>query len=224
MTGPVAERGTALAAAAVAVLALAAPAKAHPHVWVTVQTDVLFNDAGAITGFRHEWIFDEYYTAFALQGMDRNGDGAYSPAELEPLAKTNIESLSDFNYFTFAELGDAELARNDPVDYKLEYEGGLLTLHFTLPLAEPVSAEKAGQFSFSVYDPTYFVAFSLAEKKPVRLAGSVPQGCEPQIAEAPMASATTQSLGEAFFDTLDASQDWGAQFAQDVSLRCKPAS
>lgn len=210
-----------------AVLALplaAAPAQAHPHVWVTVETKVLFNDVGAITGFRHKWVFDEYYTAFALQGMDANGDGEYSAAELEPLARTNIESLGDFDYFTFAELSDKEVPRNDPVDYELVYDGTLLTLHFTLPLAEPVPAHKAGQFSFSVYDPTFFVSFSLAEEQPVTLAGNVPAGCTTEIADAPAASTATQTLGEAFFDSLDATQDWGAQFAQDVALRCKPAS
>jgi len=201
-----------------------APARAHPHVWVTVETRLLFNDNGAITGFRHKWIFDEYYTAFALQGMDANGDGKYSQAELEPLARTNIESLSEFDYFTFAELGDASLARNDPVDYRLEYDGSLLTLHFTLPLARPVPAKDAGQFAFKVYDPSYFVSFSLAKDQPVQLAAGAPAGCKPRIGDAPMAAATTQNLGEAFFDTLDASQDWGAQFAQEIALRCKSAS
>jgi len=199
-------------------------ASAHPHVWVTVKTSVLFNDDGAIAGFRHQWIFDEYYTAFALQGMDRDGDGKYSAAELEPLAKTNIESLGEFDYFTFAELGEEALARNDPVDYKLVYADGLLTLNFTLPLAEPVPANEAGRFRFKVYDPTFFVSFSLAKDDPVRLAGGAPAGCATQIGDAPMAAASTQTLGEAFFDTLDTSQDWGAQFAQEIALRCKPAS
>lgn len=211
-------------AVALAVLLVAPPAQAHPHVWVTVETKVLFNDTGAISGFRHEWVFDEYYTAFALQGMDANGDGEYSAAELEPLARINVESLSEFDYFTFAELGGEEVPRSDPVDYELVYDGTLLTLHFTLPLAEPIPANKAGHFSFSVYDPTFFVSFSLSEDQPVTLAGNVPAGCAPDIADAPAASTTAQTLGEAFFDTLDPAQDWGAQFAQDVALRCKGAS
>ena len=212
------------AVSALAAFLPVACAQAHPHVWVTVETKVLFNDAGAITGFRHEWVFDEYYTAFALQGMDTNGDGEYSATELEPLARTNVESLSEFDYFTFAELDGEDVRRNDPVDYDLVYDGTLLTLHFTLPLAEPVPAEKARQFSFSVYDPTFFVSFSLAEQQPVTLAGNVPAGCTTDIVDAPATSTTAQTLSEAFFDTLDPAQDWGAQFAQDVMLRCKGAS
>lgn len=212
-----------LAALAAGLLA-AAPARAHPHVWVTVETKVLFNENGAITGFRHEWIFDEYYTAFALQGMDANGDGEYSEQELEPLARTNVESLSEFDYFTFAELGNDPVPRSDPVEYRLVYSDDLLTLRFTLPLAEPVPAEDAGRFSFKVYDPTYFVAFSLSDNEPIKLAGTAPGGCETTIADAPMAKAEARSLSEAFFEGLDASGDWGAQFAREIALRCKPAS
>lgn len=215
---------------AIAILVIAAatvPAResrAHPHVWVTVQTTVLFDDSGSITGFRHTWIFDEYYTAFALQGMDVNGDGEYSAAELQPLAKTNIESLSEFDYFTFAKLDGEAIPREDPVDYSLKHDNGLLKLRFTLPLAEPVPAAKAGQFTFSVYDPTYFVSFSLAKTDPINLAATAPGGCSVDIAPSPMDTSSTQTLGEAFFNNLDPSQEWGAQFAREVALTCKPAS
>jgi ABC-type uncharacterized transport system substrate-binding protein len=34
-------------------------AAAHPHVWVTVETEVVYDQQQAITGFRHKWTFDE---------------------------------------------------------------------------------------------------------------------------------------------------------------------
>jgi len=210
--------------AIVAAIVPVSESRAHPHVWVTVQTKVLFDDSGSITGFRHTWIFDEYYTAFALQGMDANGDGDYSAEELQPLAKTNVESLSEFDYFTFAKLEGTAVPREDPVDYSLKHENGLLALRFTIPLAEPVPAAKAGQFTFSVYDPTYFVSFSLAKADPIQLAASAPAGCGVDIAPSPTETASSQTLGEAFYNNLDPSQDWGAQFAREVALTCKPAS
>jgi len=203
---------------------LANRAHAHPHVWVTVETKLLFNEAGQITGFRHKWIFDEYYTAFALQGMDRNGDGEYDDEELEPLAKTNIESLNEFDYFTFAKLDGRAVPRKDPVDYNLIYKNGLLELHFTLPMKEPVQSAKAGSFTFSVYDPTYFVDFTLAKENPIMLANDAPANCKTEIGQAPMAEAEAQSLSEAFFESLDGSEGWGAQFARTVALRCRSAS
>jgi hypothetical protein len=54
-----------------------------------------------ITGIRQAWTFDEFYTAMAVEGLDTNKDGVYSKEELAPLAKVNVESLKEFDYFTF---------------------------------------------------------------------------------------------------------------------------
>ena len=86
-------------AAAMAFLAIGAPAQAHPHVWVTVETTLL-SEGGAFVGLRHKWTFDEFYTAMAIEGLDKNKDGKYDREELAELAKVNIESLKDFAYFT----------------------------------------------------------------------------------------------------------------------------
>ena len=58
----------------------------------------------------------------------------------------------------------ARARTGDARDYWLEHKDGLLSLHFTLPFASPVPAEAKG-FSFAVYDPTYFIAFELAEDR-----------------------------------------------------------
>ena len=74
----------------------------------------------------------------------------------------------------------------DPVDYFLEFKDSALTLHFMLPLKEPL---KAPGFEVEIYDPDYFVDFSFAEKDPVSLverAGAVQAhrcaawGCSPR--------------------------------------------
>lgn len=215
-------RGLGAVAALAMPLWLGSPsaALAHPHVWVTVKTDVLFDGAGRISGFRHRWTFDEFYSAFAVQGMDKNGDGKFDRAELEPLAKVNIESLSEFGYFTFAWLGKEALERGEPQDYALEYRDGMLMLDFTLPLVKAVAAAQAPAFHFSVYDPTYYVAFSFAKDTPVQLARNAPDGCISHIAAPEPQQVETKRLGEAFFDQLDPAEDWGAQFASRVTVQC----
>src|SRR5689334_18733285 len=72
--------------AATLVAGLIAPAAAHPHVWITVETTVLYAN-GAFTGLRHRWTFDEFYTAMAIEGLDKNNDGVYDREELAELAK-----------------------------------------------------------------------------------------------------------------------------------------
>ena len=191
---------------------------AHPHVWVTVETEVVYDAGKAITGFRHKWTFDEGYSRFAVEGRDTNGDGQYDRKELEELAEVNINSLKEFEYFTFPKSGDTVLARSDPKDYWLEYHNGLLTLFLTLPLTEPLAADKTKNFIFGVYDPTFYVDFALAEKEPVRLSAA-PSGCAPVIKEPDPAAVQrgAQTLSQL---TPEPSGSIAEQYAKSVSISC----
>ncbi len=146
---------------------------AHPHVWATVRSEIVFGPDHKITGIRHAWTFDEFYTAMAVQGLDADGDGVYSKEELEPLAKVNVDSLQEFDYFTFVRLHgeDNFLPLKPPVDYWVEYDNTVLTLHFTLPIETPIDP-RPKDVDIDVYDPSFFVAFGFAEKAPVKIAGT----------------------------------------------------
>src|SRR3954467_12471566 len=80
----------------------AAAAAAHPHVWITAKSEVIYAPDGSITGVRHAWTFDDMFSTYALQGIETKTKGVYSREELAPLAQTNVESLKEFGYFTFA--------------------------------------------------------------------------------------------------------------------------
>ncbi|MDE1569816.1 DUF1007 family protein [Aquabacter sp. P-9] len=204
-----------LACAMLAVLGSAGSALAHPHVWVTMQTQVMYGPDGMVTGLKQDWTFDEAFTAFALQGLERNKDGTYPDKVLKPLAEVNVTSLKEYGYFVKAKNATAKLAFKDPVDYHLTYENEALTLHFVLPLVKPVPAK--GLMSFDIYDPTYFVSFSFADKDPVALAGA-PSGCTSQVV-VPNQPQTMQ-LSESFFTDLTSSSTYGAQFANKVTVKC----
>ncbi len=208
-------------AVALAGCGLVSSANAHPHVWATVRSEIVFDANRQITGVRHAWTFDEFYTAMAVQGLDTDGDGKFSAAELEPLAKVNIESLKDFDYFTFVHIGENDaLPMQEPKDYSLDYDNGLLTLHFTLPLAKPIDVGAEG-VDVDVYDPSFFVAFGFAKEAPVSLSGTPVKGCsadvkvpDPEIAE------DAKALSESFFSQLGPGSDFGSQFAQTVRVKC----
>lgn len=175
------------------------PASAHPHVWVTAKADVVY-EGGKIAAIQHHWTFDEFYTAMAIQGLDKNNDGIYSREELAELAKVNMEGLKEFDYFTSAKIADKKVEFNAPADAWLEHKDGLLTLHFKLPLTQPVAAEAKG-FQFAVYDPSYFIAFEFAKDNAITLAGA-PAGCKVvmgEVAETPdekaLSSAMSQQMG-----------------------------
>jgi len=202
-------------------------ALAHPHVWVTMETEVVLGPDKEITGFKHRWTFDEGYTSFAIDGLDTNGDGVYSEEELKPLAQTNIEALKEFEYFTFAFIGETKVPSKQPVDYRLDYKDKLLTLTFTLPLEKPIPHEKIKDFSFAVYDPGMYVSLTFGGKTPVKIASAKPVACAARVGDRDAAAAkakakaketTLSQLGE----NIDPSSNLGYQYAERVTIQCKP--
>lgn len=212
--------GPALALAAAALVLAGGPAAAHPHVWVSVETTVLY-DKGTVVGLGHKWTFDEMYTAMALQGLDANGDGVYDRKELAELAQINIDGLKEFDYFTFAKLGQSNLAFAPPKDYWLEHANGVLSLHMVTPLVQPVLAEAEG-LSFTVTDPSYFIAFELAKQDPVRLSEGAPAGCVANVAAPQEDSELAQRLGDAFKEQLGGgdAMGLGVGLTKSITLSC----
>lgn len=208
-----------LALCAAAVLALGAlPASAHPHVWVTARATVLFDKDGQVAGIRHDWAFDEMYSAFATQGLGKDGKPP-TRDELQPLARTNVESLAEFDYFTFAKESGRKLEFDGPVDYYLDADDKkIVTLHFTLPLKQPASAKKP--FSFQVYDPTYFVAFAFEKQAPIALRAA-PSGCSSSVMEpAPLLASDSQRLSAAANENFSPGADLSSRLAPRVLVAC----
>ena len=203
---------------------LAGTSFAHPHVWATVRSEILLDDHGQITGVRHAWTFDEFYSAMAVQGLDTNGDGTFSKAELQPLAEVNVKSLKDFDYFTFVHIGDGDaLPLKPPQDYSLDYDKGVITLHFTLPLEKPLDA-RSQAVTVDVYDPSFFVAFGFAIEAPVKLSGAAVKGCVADVEKPdPDSEEDAKALSEAFFSQLGPNSNFGSQFAQTVVVKCGDA-
>ncbi|HEY6259055.1 MAG TPA: DUF1007 family protein [Xanthobacteraceae bacterium] len=201
-------------------LAACVSASAHPHVWVTMQGELVYASDGSITGVRYNWTFDDMFSAFAVQGLDAKKPGEFSREELGPLAKENVNSLKDFGYFTFAKANGKKVELKEPIDYYLDYniKDTVLTLHFTVPFKTPL---KTKELNLEIYDPEYFVDFSFKDvKEPITLAGA-PAACKLTVAKPQELSVQPgQQLGEAFFNQLSAGDNWGAQFANKVSVKC----
>lgn len=190
---------------------------AHPHVWVAVEATVAYQD-GNVKGLQQRWTFDDMYTAMAVQGLDKNGDGAYDREELAELAKVNIDGIKQFDYFTHAKLADGVLKFGEPTDFWLEYKDNVLTLNFLLPLEQPLAAATPG-FSFAVYDPTYFIAFDFAKDKdkPVKLGEGAPAGCALDL-DAAASDADSQSLADAFSAEMGGAN--GSALARTARVTC----
>ena len=199
----------------------ATAAQAHPHVWVTMATELLYAPDGSANAVRQAWTFDDMFSAFATTGIQAKTKGEFTREELAPLAQENVESLKDYDYFTYAKIDGKRQkdAFNPPVDYWLNYDSKetVLTLHFTLPFKEPL---KTKQLTLEIYDPEFFIDFGFAEKNPVRLVGA-PQQCtatsdKPSDSNFPV---LFQRLNKSFM-TSEANIGMGMNFANKISVTC----
>ncbi|HVQ43010.1 MAG TPA: DUF1007 family protein [Vicinamibacterales bacterium] len=208
-----------LATALTGLLLAVGVASAHPHVWVTMKSTVVYGPDGAVIGVRHAWAFDDMYSAFATQGLESKKKGEFTAEELKPLAKVNVESLKEYDFFTYAKVNGKKVTFVDPVDYSLEFNSKdtVLTLTFLLPLQTPV---KARALELEVFDPSYFVDFALAEKDAVALMGA-PAGCQFNVGK-------PQEMSKELADRLAAippsgqipDNSYGAAFSNKISVKC----
>ena len=190
-------------------------AHAHPHVWISASSQVIYAPDGSMSGVRHAWTFDDMFSTYALQGIETKVKGVYSREELAPLAQTNVESLKEFDFFTFARADGKKEKFLEPVDYFLEYKDAALTLHFTLPLKAPV---KPKALALEVFDPAYFIDFKFDDKDPIKLVGA-PAACQMKFQRPNDGTATAQKLTEDNFASGDNS-NYGAMFANKISVQC----
>ena len=207
----------ALIAAAAAALSLADPASAHPHVWVTMKSAVVYAPDGTVVGVRHAWTFDDMFSTFATQGLESKKKGEFTREELQPLAKVNVESLKEYDFFTYGKANGKKAVFVEPTDYHLEFNNSLLTLHFLLPFKTPA---KSRSFDFEVLDPGYFVDFQLEEKDAGALSGA-PAGCQFTVGKPQeMTKEMAQRLSQIGPGEQIPENTFGAQFANKIAVKC----
>ena len=193
-------------------------AVAHPHSWIDLRTFAIFDAQGRITALRVLWTFDEFYTAFAIEGMDKDGDGVPDDASLRTLADASTKGLSEYSYFTFIESAGKPVAHGPVRDMESTYFQNRLGLAFTLPLAEPVDPRKSS-FVYRIYDPTYYIEILHVEDKPVLFEGAAPAGCRYDVA-IPKPDMKVLSLAQSLDRTQSAGDGLGQYFAETTTIHC----
>ena len=88
-----------------------------------MHTELVYAPDGTITGVRHHWAFDDMFSAFATQGLESKEKDKFTREELAPLAKVNVESLKEYDYFTYVTADGVKTPLTDPApDYWLDYK------------------------------------------------------------------------------------------------------
>jgi ABC-type uncharacterized transport system substrate-binding protein len=132
---------------------------------------------------------------------------------------TNLESLVDFGYFTSAKANGTKVDFASPVDPELISAEGRLTLNFVLPTKAPMKLPKL--MSLDISDPTFFVAFTLADgDDAVRLSGPMSK-CALNIRRPPkVADVGVQLIPDAIAGALAGRGNVGGDFANTIIVAC----
>lgn len=143
-------------------LAGAGPAEAHPHAWIDYTVKIVFDRQERITGIEESWLFDDFYSQFALEGvrLDENGDPEQK--DLEQIMHEDLHNLGDYHYFTDLWIGNTKLKSGAVHMSSIGMREKRLWMSFFLPLEKPAGAT-GEPFRYSIYDPSYYVEMLHAE-------------------------------------------------------------
>ncbi|MDF2366625.1 DUF1007 family protein [Sneathiella sp.] len=191
---------------------------AHPHVWTDMTIKILFDDNGRAYGLHQTWLFDDYYTAYAVEGTDRDGNGTPDQEELDEIMKVNMGHLKEYGYFTEVAVKNKVIKLKPVTNMSTKMVDKRLEMSFVTPFEEPASVT-GNDFSYAIFDPTYYVEMLHAETDTPVIISGAPEGCTYKlIPPNPDPSAVAQAA------MLDASErgatGLGSFFAERVNLIC----
>jgi ABC-type nickel/cobalt efflux system permease component RcnA/ABC-type uncharacterized transport system substrate-binding protein len=161
--------------AALAAAFFAQPALAHPHIMIDAKATIRFDDAGRVAGLHHSWTFDTAFSVWMVQGLDTDGDGSVSSAEMQALADENMVGLADYGFYTYA--GD-EMVFDAVGDQRMAYENNRVTLDYSIAADQPQAPGE--RFELGIYDPEYYVAITVNDAADVTLENA-PADCAVRV-------------------------------------------
>jgi ABC-type uncharacterized transport system substrate-binding protein len=204
----------------------AAPVLAHPHVWIETQVEVIVNDRNEATALRISWTYDDLYSLYVVgdMGLDPDWDGKLTPEEEARLSGFDMDWDPEFPGDTYAVQGEKPLVLSRPKDWTATYAGEKITSTHLRSFDAPVSLSEvagAGPLVVQVYDPGYYVAYSIPFD-PVVTGGA---GCNAAIFVPDMDEAQEKLLAalSEYTPDVDLEAEFpavGAGFAEEVRVTC----
>jgi len=200
----------------------AGPALSHPHVFIDAGLDVLIDTKNRVTAVRVTWAYDDFYTLVTIQdrNMDPDGDGTLTTAELDELARTDVDWDEGFPGDLYLEHASSAVALERPTGFTARYENGRLITSHLRALVVPVDVS-AAPLTARIYDPTFFVAYDVTlpvsvDKAPGCAILRVPADLDAAytLVEELLYGPVAQTYGE------DDYPEVGAAFADTLTITC----
>ncbi|MBM3506026.1 MAG: DUF1007 family protein [Alphaproteobacteria bacterium] len=193
------------------------PAVAHPHAWIDLRSTVVLDAQGRVVAIEQQWLFDEFYTAFALDGQKTLADDR--DPRLVELARVNLENLRPYGYFTEVRADGAKVTLGTVKEFETALRCGRLWLRFIVPLDRPLDPRK-DRVNFSVFDPTYYIEMLHLKDDVIAFHGVGANACYGRITP-PNPTTETVMLAAALDRGAKADNTLGALFAETVEVQCQ---
>ncbi|MGC2855764.1 DUF1007 family protein [Novispirillum sp. DQ9] len=208
------------AAAALAAVLVPQAAWAHPHVWIEAALRLDVAPDGALRAVAVTWTFDELYSQVSVEGLDSDGDGIPSPADLAPMIDEAMGALEEWGYFLSLRRDGVRLPTARAGDGRASFANGRLTYAFTVPLAQPAALSGAA-VEIRAFDPAFYIDIAVPDATAVSLEGA-PERCAVTVTDPPPME-EVMLIGEAAAldaDVAPGSDGLGGRFAQTVRVAC----
>ena len=194
-------------------------AAAHPHEFVTMAVQANFNVNDQLSGLTYTWTFDEFFTAYAIEGEDANKNGKAEPEELRKLLNHILGNIKSIDYFTaFGNSGaQPELATARPLESVMK--GRQLQISFQLPFKKPLTLGKQS-LKFAIYDDEFYIAMNHDEKSLERIIPASMEGCSADLSF-PDPDDELVAFASSLGKEESSGGGLGASFAEWMSISCK---
>lgn len=165
------------ALAAVGMLVSLAPmAQAHPHIFIKQHVVALFDQSG-FAGFRLTWRFDPLYSSMMRADFVSSKTGPLSAADVKTLHDKSFVDLKNEHYFTTVTFNGKSVPLGVPTDFSAAAVDDSIVYTFVVPLKpDPHDIRVQNTLEITIFDPSYYVYYELAEADPVKTTGGTTLG------------------------------------------------
>lgn len=192
-------------------------ATAHPHMWVDLESRIVLHDDASPAFIHQEWLFDDFFSTALIEeaGLHPDGVGAGIQQQITEI----MVNLQPYDYFTVIKRGDDTLPLALVGDVTAGIRENRVWMDFTVAIESHVDLV-AQNFSYAIFDPTYYIEMFHREGETVAFDGDAPAGCGTEIVQ-PNPSADAIALSQSA--SLDANPDdtIGRLFAETVHVKCQ---
>ena len=146
---------------ALALVAAPLAAASHPHVFVDGQVSFLTGSDERLSAVRIVWVMDPLYSMLLLAELGLDPVGRPDAAGRALLAGLHAEWIEGFGGGGALRGRDGTVELGAPRAVEADVVEGRIEIGFERPLDTPLPAGEAA--SLLLYDPLYFVAYTIAE-------------------------------------------------------------